>query len=635
MKEAKTPILKVVEKKQGGTFMCGICGFTGNNVEQEQVLSCMMKKIIHRGPDGGGQYVDEQIAMGFRRLAIIDLDHGSQPMFNETGDMAITFNGEIYNYQELREDLIQKGHVFANHSDTECLIHGYEEYGAELLNKLRGMFAFVIWDKRIQTLFAARDMFGIKPFYYAQVDGQLIWGSEIKSILEHPSYRKEVNLEALEQYLTFQYSVLPETFFKGIYKLAPGHYMIWREGEGKIIRYFDPMLAPQEDVDQKTLVEEIDAVVQDSIRYHMVSDVEVASLLSSGVDSSYVAANFHGAKTFTVGFDYEKYNEIPYAQELSEKIGIQNYSKVITTEEYWRELPKIQYYMDEPLADPAAAALYFVDREAAQHVKVVLSGEGADELFGGYNIYHEPMSLAKYQKLPRVLRCGIAAVAEKLPYKIKGRSFLIRGSKNVEERFIGNANIFSVKERNKVLKYKRMKNAPTTLTRSFYEKVKDLDEVSKMQYIDLNFWLIGDILLKADKMSMAHSLESRVPFLDREVFRVARKVPTKYKVTDQNTKVAFRQAAHRHLQDKVAEKKKLGFPVPIRIWLKEEKYYQIVKEAFTSAAAAEFFHTEELVRLLDAHRAGRRDYSRHIWNVYMFLLWHREYFTEGGLQSGE
>ena len=615
--------------------MCGICGFTGNNVEQERVLSCMMEKIIHRGPDGEGQYVDEQIAMGFRRLAIIDLDHGSQPMFNETGDLVITFNGEIYNYRELREDLIQKGHVFANHSDTECLIHSYEEYGAELLNKLRGMFAFVIWDKRTQTLFAARDMFGIKPFYYAQVDGQLIWGSEIKSILEHPSYRKEVNLEALEQYLTFQYSVLPETFFKGIYKLAPGHYMIWREGEGKIIRYFDPMLTPQEDVDQKTLVEEIDAVVQDSIRYHMVSDVEVASLLSSGVDSSYVAANFHGAKTFTVGFDYEKYNEIPYAQELSEKIGIQNYSKVITTEEYWRELPKIQYYMDEPLADPAAAALYFVDREAAQHVKVVLSGEGADELFGGYNIYHEPMSLAKYQKLPRVLRCGIAAVAEKLPYKIKGRSFLIRGSKNVEERFIGNANIFSVKERNKVLKYKRTKNAPTTLTRSFYEKVKDLDEVSKMQYIDLNFWLIGDILLKADKMSMAHSLESRVPFLDREVFRVARKVPTKYKVTDQNTKVAFRQAAHRHLQDKVAEKKKLGFPVPIRIWLKEEKYYQIVKEAFTSAAAAEFFHTEELVRLLDAHRAGRRDYSRHIWNVYMFLLWHREYFTEGGLQSGE
>ena len=379
-------------------------------------------------------------------------------------------------------------------------------------------------------------------------------------------------------------------------------------------------------MDYEKVVDEIDDVVQDSIRYHMVSDVEVASLLSSGVDSSYVAANFHGAKTFTVGFDYEKYNEIPYARELSGRVGIRNYSKVISTEEYWRELPRIQYYMDEPLADPAAAALYFVDREAAQHVKVVLSGEGADELFGGYYIYHEPMSLAGYQKLPRALRRGLAFVADKIPFKMKGKNFLIRGSKTVEERFIGNANIFSVKQRNKVLKYKNRDSAPRLLTRPFYEKARGLDDVGKMQYIDLNFWLIGDILLKADKMSMAHSLESRVPFLDKEVFRVARKIPTKYKVTDKNTKVAFRQAAHRHLQDKVAEKKKLGFPVPIRIWLKEEKYYTIVKEAFTSPTAEEFFHTAELVRLLDIHRAGKRDYSRHIWNVYMFLLWHKEFF---------
>ncbi len=613
--------------------MCGICGFTGNNVNQKDVLTKMMDRIVHRGPDGGGQYVDEDVALGFRRLAIIDLDNGSQPMFNENRDIVITFNGEIYNYKEIREDLIQKGHVFANHSDTECLVHGYEEYGEGLLDHLRGMFAFVIWDMRNKTLFAARDMFGIKPFYYALVgqnqtseEKHLIFGSEIKSILEHPCYQREVNRDALEQYMTFQYSVLPETFFKGIFKLMPGHYMVWKDGKLKITRYFDPMLQPEENLDYEKVVDEIDDVVQDSISYHTVSDVEVASLLSSGVDSSYVAANFHGAKTFTVGFDYEKYNEIPYARELSGRVGIRNYSKVISTEEYWRELPRIQYYMDEPLADPAAAALYFVDREAAQHVKVVLSGEGADELFGGYNIYHEPMSLAGYQKLPRALRRGLAFVADKIPFKMKGKNFLIRGSKTVEERFIGNANIFSVKQRNKVLKYKNRDSAPRLLTRPFYEKARGLDDVGKMQYIDLNFWLIGDILLKADKMSMAHSLESRVPFLDKEVFRVARKIPTKYKVTDKNTKVAFRQAAHRHLQDKVAEKKKLGFPVPIRIWLKEEKYYTIVKEAFTSPTAEEFFHTAELVRLLDIHRAGKRDYSRHIWNVYMFLLWHKEFF---------
>lgn len=608
--------------------MCGICGFTGRQADQDKILEKMMTRIHHRGPDGGGTYIDEQVAMGFRRLSIIDLDHGSQPMTNETGDLIITFNGEIYNYKEIRKELEAKGHIFANHADTECLVHGYEEYGTDLLSHLRGMFAFVIWDKNKKTMFGARDFFGIKPFYYGIINDQLVYGSEIKSILEHPEYERKVNPQALEQYLTFQYSVLPETFFEGIYKLMPGHYFMFENGEMKIERYFDPLLDPQEDMNYEELVQNIDKTLKDSIRYHMVSDVEVASLLSSGVDSSYVAANFHGAKTFTVGFDYEKYNEIPYAKDLSEKIGIDNYSKVITTEEFWSELPKIQYFMDEPLADPAAAALYFVDREAAKHVKVVLSGEGADEFFGGYNIYHEPMSLAGYQKLPRGLRKTLAAAVSVLPYKVKGRGFIIRGSKSVEERFIGNAQIFSVKERNRVLRQTFLDAQPMSLTKPFYDKVAGLDDVSKMQYIDLNFWLIGDILLKADKMSMAHSLESRVPFLDKEVFALASKIPTKFKVTDGNTKVAFREAAHRHLADKVAQKKKLGFPVPIRIWLKEEEYYHVVKDEFTSSAAAQFFHTEELVQLLDDHRVGKRDYSRHIWNVYMFLLWYKEYFTE-------
>jgi len=608
--------------------MCGICGFTGKQADQDKILERMMTRIHHRGPDGGGTYMDEQVAMGFRRLSIIDLDHGSQPMANETGDLIITFNGEIYNYKEIRKELEAKGHVFANHADTECLVHGYEEYGTDLLSHLRGMFAFVIWDKNKKTMFGARDFFGIKPFYYGLINNELVYGSEIKSILEHPEYEKQVNAQALEQYLTFQYSVLPETFFQGIFKLMPGHYFIFENGEMKIERYFDPLLQPDEDMNYEELVQNIDKSLKESIRYHMVSDVEVASLLSSGVDSSYVAANFHGAKTFTVGFDYEKYNEIPYAKDLSEKIGIENYSKVISTQEFWSELPKIQYFMDEPLADPAAAALYFVDREAAKHVKVVLSGEGADEFFGGYNIYHEPMSLAGYQKLPRGLRKTLAAAASVLPYKVKGRGFLIRGSKSVEERFIGNAQIFTVKERNRVLKQTFLDAQPTALTKPFYDKVSGLDDVSKMQYIDLNFWLIGDILLKADKMSMAHSLESRVPFLDKEVFALASRIPTKYKVTNGNTKVAFREAAHRHLADKVAQKKKLGFPVPIRIWLKEDEYFNKVKAEFTSEVAAKFFHTDELIRLLEDHREGKRDYSRHIWNVYMFLLWHKEYFTE-------
>jgi len=612
--------------------MCGICGFTGNKLKNRRdVLTQMMNRIIHRGPDGGGQYIDDGINMGHRRLSIIDLSNGTQPMKNEDGTLICTFNGEIYNYKEIREGLIKKGHIFATNSDTEVLIHGYEEYSEKLLDKLRGMFTFVIWDTKTKSLFAARDMFGIKPFYYAIKDDELIYGSEIKSILEYPDFEREVNLKALEQYMSFQYSVLDETFFKGIYKLQPGHYMTFKNGKVEIVRYFDPELTPaREGVDHAKLVDEIDDAVKKSIKYHMVSDVEVASLLSSGVDSSYVASNFHGAKTFTVGFDYEKYNEIPYAKDLSERIGIENYSKVISTEEYWKELPRIQYFMDEPLADPSAIALYFVDREASKHVKVVLSGEGADELFGGYNIYHEPMSLEGYQKLPLGLRKAAAAVASMIPGRVKGKNFLIRGSKSLEERFIGNANIFSVKQRNKVLKYTNDKSDPKYLTAPYYEKTKDLDPVARMQYIDLNFWLIGDILLKADKMSMAHSIESRVPFLDRGVYEVAKNIPVNEKVTDNNTKVAFREAAHRYLTSAGAEKKKLGFPVPIRIWLKQDKYYDKVKAAFTSEAAEKFFNTDALVELLDDHRAGKMDYSRHIWNVYMFLLWYKEYFIPGG-----
>lgn len=606
--------------------MCGICGFTGNLEHKEDVLTNMMNKIIHRGPDSAGQHVDDGIALGFRRLSIIDLDHGSQPMYNEDNSIVITFNGEIYNHRELRQELIEKGHVFRNNADTEVLIHAYEEYGQDMLNKLRGMFGFVIWDSNTKTLFGARDFFGIKPFYYALIDGELVYGSEIKSILEHPKYVKELNEEALENYLTFQYSVLPETFFKGIYKLMPAHCFTFKEGKLDIRRYWEPKFEAD---DSKTLdewIETIDNVMQNSIESHKISDVEVGSFLSSGVDSSYVAACFNGDKTFTVGFDYEKYNEIDYAKALSEKIDIKNYSKLITTDEYWDAISKIQYHMDEPLADPSAIALYFVSQTAAKHVKVSMSGEGADEFFGGYNIYREPFALAPMKRIPKPLRKALAGVMKVIPFQFKGKNYLIRASKDVEERFVGNAFMYDLKGRERILKNPTGKYDFKELTKPFYDKVADQDDVTKMQYIDIHFWLIGDILLKADKMSMAHSLEVRVPFLDKEVFDVARKIPTKFKVNKQNTKFAMRQAAHRYLPDMVAEKKKLGFPVPTRIWLREDKYYNIVKEAFLSPAAEKYFKTKELIRLLDRHKNGKEDNSRKIWTVYMFLVWHKQYF---------
>ena len=606
--------------------MCGFVGFTGHLVGGDEILKNMMDTIIHRGPDSAGTHIDSDVSLGFRRLSIIDLDSGTQPMYNETNDIVIVFNGEIYNYQELKKDLIEKGHVFRNNSDTETLIHSYEEYGEAMLDRLRGMFAFVIWDGKKKKLFAARDFFGIKPFYYALVDGQLVFASEIKSILEYTPYKKEINPLALENYLTFQYSVLPETFFKGIYKLMPSHCLTFENGELTIRRYWEPVFEPDENVTLEELTDKIDDAMQASIKRHKISDVEVGSFLSSGVDSSYVAACFKGDKTFTVGFDYAKYNEIDYAKSLSEKIKIDNYSKLISTDEYWDIIPTVQYHMDEPLADPSAIALYFVSQTAAKHVKVSLSGEGADEFFGGYNIYREPFSLRPITRLPKGLRKALGACAAAIPFKIKGKNYLIRGSKDVEERFIGNAFLFNEKEREKLLKNPTGKYNHTELTKPYYDNVKNLDDTTKMQYIDIHFWLIGDILLKADKMSMAHSLEVRVPFLDRDVFEVARKVPLKYKVTKENTKFAMRQAAHRYLPDMVAEKKKLGFPVPIRIWLKEDKYYNTVKDAFTSPAAAEFFNVDEIVKLLDDHRNGKNDNSRKIWAIYMFLVWYKRYF---------
>lgn len=617
--------------------MCGVSGFigrTGAAIDREAVLKNMMDKIAHRGPDQEGKFINDKVALGFRRLSIIDLDHGMQPMFNETGDVVIVFNGEIYNHLELREDLIAKGHVFSNNADTESLIHGYEEYGVDLLSKVRGMFAFVIYDMKKDLVFAARDFFGIKPFYYANPEGNLIFSSEIKSILAYPNVKREVNEEALEQYLSFQYSVLPETFFKGIYKLPAGHYMLMQNGEIEIHQYYDPLMQPAKAPEslEKT-VSEIEELVHESTMAHMIADVEVGASLSSGVDSSYLVAEFPGEKTYTVGFlDKEsKYNEIRYAEALTAELGKKNISKTIDSDEYFDSIPKVMYYMDEPLADPSCIALYFVDELAARDIKVVLSGEGADEFFGGYNIYHEPFSLAGYQKLPLGLRKGLASFVKKLP-DFKGKNFIIRGSKSVEERFIGNANLFSVEEREAILRSKLTHVSPQELTAPYYAKCEGLSDIAKMQYIDMNFWLQGDILLKADKMSMAHSLEARVPYLDVRVFEYIKNLPIEYRVTDEATKRAFRIAAKRHIPEFTANKKKLGFPVPIRVWLKEDKYYNKIKDAFSSDVAAHYFDAEKLMDLLRDHRDGKADNSRKIWAIYVFLVWYQIYIAPDEVQ---
>ena len=606
--------------------MCGFCGFTGQFGDNSLLIGSMMDKIVHRGPDSVGTYLGEGITLGFRRLAINDLEGGSQPLYNESKNLVMVLNGEIYNYHELRKELEEKGHNFATDTDAEVVLHSYEEHGTEALAHLRGMFAFVLYDMEAKRLFCARDHFGIKPFYYFHKDNEFIFGSEIKAFLPHPEFTPVLNEEALTQYLTFQYSVLPETFFKGVYKLLPGHFITWENGELNTHRYHSNKFAPTE-MSREEAVNMIDAAVQESISTHMKSDVEIGSFLSGGVDSSYVAACFGGSKTFTVGFEYEKYSEIEYAAALSDAIGAENISKVISNEEYWETLPKVQYHMDEPLADPSAVALYFVSREAAKHVKATLSGEGADELFGGYNIYREPISLRFLAALPKPLRKLLAAIAGLLPQGTKGRSFFIRGAKTVEERFIGGAYMFTPKERDAILKQPGAID-PTEITRPFYDQVKNADDITKMQYLDMHLWMVGDILLKADKMSSAHSLEVRVPLLDIEVFKTAAKLPIKHKVSKKGTKLAFREAAAKHIPAEVASRRKLGFPVPVRIWLREEKYYEKVKGYFTSEAAAQYFITDALVELLDAHYNGKKDNSRKIWTVFMFFVWYEVYFVD-------
>ena len=360
----------------------------------------------------------------------------------------------------------------------------------------------------------------------------------------------------------------------------------------------------------------------ESIKYHKISDVEVGSFLSSGVDSSIVATLSDVDKTFTVGYDYKKYSEIDYAKELSSKIGVKNISKKISKEEYFNKFGDIQYYMDEPLADPAAAALYFVANTASKHVKVALSGEGADEIFGGYNIYHEPYSVSWYNKIPYVIRRGIGAVVYPLR-NYRGFNFLVRRSKKLEDRYVGNAFIFDPGDADKILSYKDDRTFKE-LTKPYYEKIKNYGDVEKMQYIDFNFWLIGDILLKADKMSMANSLEVRVPFLDRKLISNVIHMPSEYKIHGNETKYAFREVCKETLDPKWAEKKKLGFPVPIREWIKEEDIYNKIDKMFDNGG--EFFKVDKIKRLLREHVDGKRDNSRKIWTIYTFLVWYQEYF---------
>ena len=606
--------------------MCGFVGFCSKNVKDKNVIKEMNNQIIHRGPDSDGYYFDKDVNFGFRRLSIIDLHEGSQPILNESGDTAIIFNGEIYNFQELREDLVAKGYKFKTHTDTEVILHGYEEYGEEgILAKLRGMFAFTIWDSKKEKLFGARDHFGIKPYYYALLDGDLLFGSEVKSFLKYPKFKKEVNEKALKHYLVFQYNPLEETFFKGVKKLRPGHYYIYENGKMEIKTYYNLTL-DYKDMTFDEAVGKIEKEVEESVKYHKISDVEVGSFLSGGVDSSYVVATALPDKTFSVGFDNKGFNETMYAKELSDSLGIKNFAKLITPDEFFEGINKVQYYSDEPHANLSSVPLYFLSKLASEQVKVVLSGEGADELFAGYNEYADALPQRMYRKLPFSLRHKLY-----MKYKdrkhFRGQTIILKYGQKVEDRYIGPAEIMTDELANSLVTSK-YKNAETSrdLTKKYYDEVKNMDDVSKRLYLDMKMWIVEDILLKADKMTMANSIELRVPLLDKKMWELARTIPVKHKVHNEITKYAFRRAAKNKLPEDWAKRRKLGFVVPFVVWIKEEKYYKIVKEVFNKDFVSEFFDKDKINKLLDDHFNGITNNGRKVYTIYTFLKWYEIYF---------
>ena len=613
--------------------MCGFAGYIHNygTFDKEEVIHKMADRIKHRGPDDAHYYIDDGIALGFRRLSIIDLEGGRQPILNEDGSLVLLFNGEIYNYQELREELIKAGHVFTTKTDSETILHGYEEYGKKILVRLRGMFAFIIWNKNTKELFGARDIFGIKPFYYYKKGKEFMFGSEIKSFLSHPNFEKELDEDMIPLYLSYEYSPDERTIFKNVFKLPGAHCFTYKNGELKVERYYKIEYKIEDDKSLEYWEDAITKEFTESVSMHQIADVEVGCFLSSGVDSSYVVKEISKGtkkvKTFSVGYEEEKYSELPYAQDFSNVIGVPNIANKVSADEFFDAVPEIQYYMDEPLPNPSEIPLYFLAKNARRYVKVVLSGEGADELFGGYPMYLAGGHFDHYShKVPCPVRKVLGTVAKHCP-NFKGKNFLVRGAMEPYQRFMRANYVFQSAERQKFLKRPIASKVPEEYSKRYFDEVSNLDEPTQLQYVDMHTWMIYDILLKADRMSMANSLELRVPFLDKKMLELSTRIPSRYRAANETTKIALRGAAIKQLPERTANKKKLGFPVPLNDWLREDKYYNKVKAAFQSDIAEKFFVTSELMKLLDDHKSGKALNMQKIWSFYTFILWYEQFFV--------
>ncbi len=616
--------------------MCGFVGFIDENdqtYDHRAAIIAMADAIAHRGPDSEGYFNDGRTALGFRRLAIIDLAGANQPLYNENRSLVLVFNGEIYNYRELRRQLIAAGHAFSTQGDAEVVLHGFEQWGEGVLDRLRGMFAFALYDTATGELFCARDTFGIKPLYYAVEGGRILFGSEIKGLLAHPHARRSLNERRLAHWLCMEYLPDEETLFEGVRKLPAGHWLRWRNGRAERGRWFVPRFAPDAGRSLEESAEAIEAALRESVAAHAIADVDVGCFLSAGVDSSLVAreaARIMEARAFTIGWGEGRFSELEAAATFARATGLPNEGRILGAEQFFASVPAVQYAMDEPLPNPSAVPLYHLCAMAAESVKVVLSGEGADELFGGYPYYQECLAFAPYMTVPAPARRALAAAARRLPEGTHGRRFLMRGAHPLPERYIRLEYNFPWAEALDLLAPElgaRCAAAPTPweLAAPLFAEI-EADEITAMQTADILTWMQQDILLKADKMSMASSLELRVPFLDREVFALASTLPVSQRVGRRETKIALRAAAARTLPQATAAMPKQSFVTPLAQWLRKDPWREQVHEVLNSERARRFFRTDRLNALLDEHQRGPRSHMKKIWSAYCFLIWHEQYF---------
>ncbi len=606
--------------------MGGFCGiFQEHGQVDEKLLTKMREKMHHRGPEGGKNFTGSHLGLGFRASQIFSTSGQAkdiQPLSNEDQSLWLVCNGRIYNYPSLRQTLTAKGHKFTTRCHSEVILHLYEEKGTECLQYLRGMFAFALWDKNKQLLFGARDRFGQKPFYYLESPGYLAFASEIKSLLILPFFTREVEESAFVDYLTFQYVPEPRTMFRSVYCLPPAHYFLKTPGQPlKITRYWQISFTPQQKPVEYFLTG-IRENLKEAVNLCLNSAPSRGAFLSGGVDSAIIAALARESgplSTFSVGYHEENYSELQEARETAKFLGTDHHEYIITPQDFIKHLSRLIWQFDEPVADPAAISLFFAARLARQKITAVLSGEGADEVFAGYGIYREPFALVPLKKLPHFLHKPLFLLEKILPAGLPGKNYLSRARRPLEERFIGNAFIFSATEKKEITTVKS-NASPFRITAPLYRQIADGDDVSRMQYIDLHTWLPGDILAKADKMTMANALELSSPYLDHHLFEFAATLPLQYKIRGKTTKWALREAFKDLLPAAAINRPKKGFPVPTREWIKRQDFQRFFKDLLAGRGGY-WFQKDNVNALLQKHTEGRLDASRRLWTILIFLLW--------------